>query len=235
MLSKHYINDDYYIQIPTEKIKNKIDISPTKNFQTQPSPFLTTPKPKKTKCLPLDITPKSIFVQNRDFNIRTIFNEISKASKPKISMPNINQKKKLILDIDETLVHSAFTPFNRPADILLNIQFNGLNKTIYVLKRPHVDEFLKELSNIFEIITFTASLSQYAAPLLNKLDKFHIVNHRLFRENCINQKGMFIKDLRKIGRDLKNIIIIDNNPISYNSFLFPLDFSPFIYSPSKIN
>ena len=88
-------------------------------------------------------------------------------------------------------------------------------KTKYVLKRPHVDEFLKELSNIFEIITFTASLSQYADPLLDSLDKFHVVSHRLFRENCINQKGMYIKDLRKIGTDLKNIILIDNNPISY--------------------
>ena len=99
---------------------------------------------------------------------------------------SINGKKTLILDIDETLVHSSFFPFIRPHDISLNMNINGLNKIIYVLKRPHVDEFLKELSNIFEIITFTASLSQYADPLLDQLDKYKIVSHRLYRHNCIN-------------------------------------------------
>ena len=215
---KNSINNDSYSQIPNETLNNKPQISPTKNFKTKPSPFLTTPKPIKIKFFPLSMTPRAI-LPNRDFNINSIFNNFAKVSKifpkQKILISKKNQKKILILDIDETLVHSAFAPFNRPADILLNIKFNGLNKKIYVLKRPHVDEFLKELSNIFEIITFTASLSQYADPLLDSLDKFHVVSHRLFRENCINQKGMYIKDLRKIGTDLKNIILIDNNPISY--------------------
>lgn len=219
------IYDYYNKDIPLEKPQNKLYISPAKSFHTQQSPFLTTPKIKTNKYILQNISPKTLFSQNISGNpiiddinqnhISTIINNSSKKKLQRIFSYKKSQKKSLILDIDETLVHSAFTPFNRPPDISLDIKLNGLNKKIYVLKRPHVDEFLEELSNIFEIITFTASLSQYAGPLLDKLDKFHIVNNRLFRENCIHQKGIFIKDLRKVGRDLKNIIIIDNNPVSY--------------------
>ena len=125
------------------------------------------------------------------------------------------RKKTLILDIDETLVHSSFFPFISAPDISLNLKINDLNKIIYVLKRPYVDEFLKELSNIFEIITFTASISQYASPLLDQLDKYKIVSYRLFRQHCKYENGIYIKELSKIGRPLQDVIIIDNNPMSY--------------------
>ena len=213
---------DYNKIIPLGNSQIRLHISPEKNIPGQQSNFLTTPKEKTSKISKSNIIPREIFPLNANYKSllgETKANKTAFTSKTslndKISIDNINQKKTLILDIDETLVHSAFKPFNRPSDISLNIDINGLNRKIYVLKRPHVDEFLEELSNIFEIITFTASLSQYADPLLDKLDKYHIVSHRLFRENCIYLKGMYIKDLRKIGRELKNIIIIDNNPISY--------------------
>ena len=38
-------------------------------------------------------------------------------------------KKTLILDLDETLVYSAFTSFSRKSDISLNINIGGENKT----------------------------------------------------------------------------------------------------------
>ena len=45
--------------------------------------------------------------------------------------PNENTKKTLILDLDETLVHSAFTPFSRKSDLILNINIEGENRTLY--------------------------------------------------------------------------------------------------------
>ena len=124
-------------------------------------------------------------------------------------------KKTLILDLDETLVHSGFNPFTRKSDINLIINIDGRDHIINVLKRPYVDEFLKEISEYFEIIVFTASVSEYASPLLDKLDKNNYLSGRLFRQDCLFNQGLYIKDLKRIGKDLKDMIIIDNNPISY--------------------
>ena len=125
------------------------------------------------------------------------------------------KKKTLILDLDETLVHSGFNPFTRKSDITLTIYLDGREHVINVLKRPHVDEFLREISEYYEIIVFTASISEYASPLLDKLDKNNYFSGRLFRQDCSFNHGLYIKDLRRIGKDLKDMIIIDNNPVSY--------------------
>ena len=86
---------------------------------------------------------------------------------------------------------------------------------VYVLKRPHVDEFLRKMAVHFELVLFTASLSKYADPVTDVLDKNRVIRHRLFREACCNHRGNFVKDLSQLGRDLKKVIIIDNSPISY--------------------
>lgn len=45
---------------------------------------------------------------------------------------------------------------------------------------------LKELSEHFEIIIFTASHASYATAVLDHLDPSNsVISHRLFRENCI--------------------------------------------------
>lgn len=134
------------------------------------------------------------------------------------SSPYLNikrPKKTLILDLDETLVHSGFNPFTRKSDINLIINIEGRDHVINVLKRPHLDEFLKEISEYYEIIVFTASVSEYASPLLDKLDKNNYLSGRLFRQDCLFNQGLYIKDIKIIGKHLKDMIIIDNNPISY--------------------
>lgn len=35
---------------------------------------------------------------------------------------------------------------------------------VYVLKRPHVDEFLKRMGELFECVLFTASLAKVRTP-----------------------------------------------------------------------
>jgi len=71
------------------------------------------------------------------------------------------------------------------------------------------------MSNFYELVIFTASNAHYANSLLDQLDIDHNISYRLFREHCISMNGLYIKDLRRIGRDLKDTIILDNNPISY--------------------
>ena len=125
-----------------------------------------------------------------------------------------HNKKTLILDLDETLVHSSFTPFENN-DIILNVDFDGTIYNIYVLVRPGVENFLKTISQLYEIIIFTASLSNYASPLLDIIDPENNIKYRLYREHCTFINGIYIKDLKKLNRSLKDLIIVDNSPLAY--------------------
>ncbi|NXI54739.1 CTDS1 phosphatase, partial [Chloroceryle aenea] len=86
---------------------------------------------------------------------------------------------------------------------------------VYVLKRPHVDEFLQRMGELFECVLFTASLAKYADPVADLLDKWGAFRARLFRESCVFHRGNYVKDLSRLGRDLHRIIIVDNSPASY--------------------
>lgn len=41
---------------------------------------------------------------------------------------------------------------------------------VYVRKRPHLDAFLEAVSELFEVVVFTASQQVYAERLLNMID-----------------------------------------------------------------
>ena len=125
-----------------------------------------------------------------------------------------SHKKTLILDLDETLVHSSFTPFEKN-DIVLDVDFEGVVYNIYVLVRPDAELFIKSVAKFFEVVIFTASISKYASPLLDILDKEKNIKHRLYRDHCTYINGIYIKDLKKCNRSLKDLIIVDNSPIAY--------------------
>ncbi|KAI0663637.1 NIF-domain-containing protein [Cubamyces menziesii] len=123
-------------------------------------------------------------------------------------------RKCLVLDLDETLVHSSLRPVNSP-DYIVPVEIESYWHNFYVLKRPGVDEFLKRMGEIYEVVVFTASLAKYADPVLDRLDPTKSVAHRLFRESCFNHKGNYVKDLSQLGRPVKDTIILDNSPASY--------------------
>ncbi|CAN8074876.1 unnamed protein product [Agarophyton chilense] len=120
----------------------------------------------------------------------------------------------LVLDLDETLVHSSFTPLPS-ADFEIPLDMQGETHTVYVKKRPGVDKFLKKASEWFEIVIFTASLALYANPVVDLLDPHNLVELRLYREHCVLIGGCYVKDIAKLGRDLRRTVIIDNSPLSY--------------------
>lgn len=128
--------------------------------------------------------------------------------------PEHKGRKCLVLDLDETLVHSSFKILHQ-ADFTIPVEIEGHYHNVYVIKRPGVDEFMKRVGELYEVVVFTASVSKYGDPLLDQLDIHKVVHHRLFRESCYNHQGNYVKDLSQIGRELKDTIIIDNSPTSY--------------------
>lgn len=131
-------------------------------------------------------------------------------------LPENIGKKCLVLDLDETLVHSSFK-FVEDADFVVRILIDKAVHRVYVKKRPGVDQFLEACARLYEVVVFTASLAKYADAVLDVLDPKGLVAHRLFRESCVLSGRIYVKDLSKLGRRMNETIIVDN---SRHSFAF---------------
>ncbi|VDM32887.1 unnamed protein product [Hydatigera taeniaeformis] len=136
--------------------------------------------------------------------------------------PDCIGKKCLVLDLDETLVHSSFKPVEN-ADFTVTVEVENVQHEVSVCKRPHLETFIETIGPLFEMVMFTASLSkvayfsifQYADPVCDRIDPSGHFKHRLFRESCVCLKSNYIKHLDVLGRDIEQICIIDNSPISF--------------------
>ncbi|GLJ15136.1 hypothetical protein SUGI_0247620 [Cryptomeria japonica] len=67
----------------------------------------------------------------------------------------------------------------------------------------------------YEIIVFTSSTKDYADAILDKLDVNNVIGVRMYRDSCTKMGRAYVKDLAKLRKDLKNVIIIDDNTVSY--------------------
>lgn len=100
-------------------------------------------------------------------------------------------------------------------DFIVRPVIDGQKVEFFVLKRPFVDDFLELLSKNFEIVIFTAGIEEYASQVLDRIDQKRLISHRLYRDSCKEVEGKFVKDLSQLGRDLKRVVIVDDNPNSY--------------------
>ncbi|KAK9826488.1 hypothetical protein WJX81_005012 [Elliptochloris bilobata] len=125
------------------------------------------------------------------------------------------KRKTLVLDLDETLVHSTLDTCESP-DFAFSVAFNGRQHTVNVKRRPHLAAFLEAAAALFEVVVFTASQKVYAEQLINVLDPGRrLIRHRVFRDSCVLVDGNYLKDLSVLGRDLACTAIIDNSPQAF--------------------
>jgi Dullard-like phosphatase family protein len=135
-------------------------------------------------------------------------------------------KKNLILDLDETLIHADFNEIFPKSSYDKIIKFIPKDEDeeieVGIFIRNGINEFFTQLSKFFNIIIFTASSSDYADAVLDYLDpEKKFIKLRLYRENCININDLTsIKDLRIIKNiDLAKTIIVDNSMYSFSNQL----------------
>lgn len=145
------------------------------------------------------------------------------------------QQKTLVLDLDETLIHSLAKGGRMSSGHMVEVKLNtpvalsapqpgqatpviGPQHPIlyYVHKRPHCDEFLRKVSKWFKLVIFTASVQEYADPVIDWLEvERKYFAGRYYRQHCTFRNGAYIKDLSSIEPDLSKVIILDNSPVSY--------------------
>ncbi|KAG1753982.1 NIF-domain-containing protein [Suillus paluster] len=138
--------------------------------------------------------------------------------------------KTLVLDLDETLIHSTSKPMchsssgsgllgfgRRNKGHTVEVVLGGRSTLYHVYKRPFVDYFLRKVSSWYTLVVFTASMQEYADPVIDWLDAGRgILARRLFRESCTQlPNGSYIKDLSIVEQDLSRVCLIDNSPVSY--------------------
>ena len=122
----------------------------------------------------------------------------------------------MIFDLDETLVHCVESVEN--CDATIEIQIPGGEAVRAGLNiRPFALECLTYAARHFEVAIFTASHQCYADVVLNLLDPTGtLISHRLYRDNCVQTEGLFIKDLRILENwDLNDVVLVDNASYSF--------------------
>lgn len=141
-------------------------------------------------------------------------------------------QKTLILDLDETLIHSMAKGGRMSSGHMVEVKLNapiGLTSSpntpiigpqhpilYYVHKRPHCDEFLRKVCQWYKLVVFTASVQEYADPVVDWLEQERkFFQGRYYRQHCTFRNGAYIKDLSSIEPDLSRVAILDNSPMSY--------------------
>ena len=112
-------------------------------------------------------------------------------------MPPLDTNKfiyTLVLDLDETLVH-----------------YIEEKDRHYVQVRPYAEYFISEMGKYFELVIFTSAEEEYANIVLDEIDKNKVIAHKLYRRHVEFNDGFCLKDLNKLGRDIKKVCIIDND------------------------
>ena len=138
------------------------------------------------------------------------------------------QQKTLVIDLDETLIHSLAKGGRMSSGHMVEVKLNttvgyggatlGPQHPIlyYVHKRPHCDDFLRRVCKWYNLVVFTASVQEYADPVIDWLEQERkYFSGRYYRQHCTYRNGAYIKDLSSVEPDLSNVMILDNSPLSY--------------------
>ena len=103
--------------------------------------------------------------------------------------------KTLVLSLDEVLLH--WVPESPDCgDYEFWHRIGDKNHTITLFKRPFVDEFIEEMSKIYEIIFFSTDHEDYANPIINYIDSKRVAGGRLYKDSWVIKEGISIKTIK---------------------------------------
>lgn len=144
--------------------------------------------------------------------------------------PSDQGKMTVVLDLDETLI-SSHEAGKVPCGLRVALARHALqavelscdekserqSSRVVMFLRPGLLEFLQRLTRFAEVVLFTAGVPAYAKPLADALDPAHrFFTARLYRNHTVKTVWHnYVKDLSKLGRDLRRTVLVDNSPLSF--------------------
>ncbi|MGL5913860.1 MAG: NIF family HAD-type phosphatase [Bacteroidales bacterium] len=129
-------------------------------------------------------------------------------------------KQLLVLDIDETLLHSTYEDLKKEPDFFFK------ERRVYL--RPHVLEFIDFCLHNYDVAIWTSAKAVYAKFVLKHisadLKAFKFIWTRKHCQKKLKWNGFmnqefYLKDLNNIvGYTTKDILIIDDSPQNITPF-----------------
>jgi Dullard-like phosphatase family protein len=194
--------------------KKKIDISKLKQNSSKnyPPPSKPPGEVDNSDVISVKSSKSTHYYNTKTFNNNNkLYKLIKEYERTKVDAPFIKtpctKKYTIVLDIDETLI---------------TMEEKDITKNKYIIHfRPGLSWFLNEIKPFCELITFTSASKEYAVPIIQEIEKpKKFFDYYFFREHTVIYGNDFVKDISRIGRDIKKIIIVDN---SENNFKLNLD------------
>lgn len=131
----------------------------------------------------------------------------------------VSTRKLLILDLDETLIHSSEHQLARPADFRVG--------RFHVYKRPYLDIFLARSLEWFDVAVWTSSSPQYAAEIVGAIfNDAALLAFLWANDRCTQAYDSEVmdyywkKNLEKVkrqGRALASVIVVDDTQEAYRT------------------
>ena len=107
------------------------------------------------------------------------------------------KKYTLILDLEDTLI---------------NAKTSNDGKAL-IRPRPGLLSFLTGVKPFYEIVSFSTLSKDYSNIIIREIEgDTKLFDYNLYREHCSLVGRRFVKDITRIGRDIKKIIMVDDLP-----------------------
>jgi Dullard-like phosphatase family protein len=144
--------------------------------------------------------------------LQTVLNK----NAPKLLPPQKLNKITLVVDLDETLVRCVEQEISS-----YDFQFSMRGVTLSCIYRPDYLTFRQKASEMFEVVIWSAGNDEYVQKVVSFLDpQMQYIDYVLAQSACAEVDSLRIKVLDRLGRELAQVVALDN---SYLAFAYNLD------------
>jgi TFIIF-interacting CTD phosphatase-like protein len=123
----------------------------------------------------------------------------------------MQNRKLLILDLDETLIHTAYSP-------ILNRKLKSHRGLYYLYERPFLQQFLDRYLAEYDLAIWSASKAEYVRWIIKSTVlqeyKYEFINTRRHCQRNLGKIGSFefYKDITPYYSKYENVVMLDDFP-----------------------